>query len=80
VDKVEIFFDEWLEIGMKAGWVSPPVCETHDGTPMSITEEAEYLDGSDPCIFVMRTYESPEHKEAVEANSPAAVWRNPFRG
>lgn len=80
MDIVEITFDQWMEIGLRAGWVSPPVCASHDGIPTSITEDAEYMDGSDPCLFVMRTYESEEHKEAVETNCPAAVWRNPFRG
>jgi hypothetical protein len=78
--KVNMTYDQWLEIGLRAGWVSPPVCASHDGLPTSITEDAEYIDGSDPCMFVMRAYESPEHKEAVEANCFAAVWRNPFRG
>ena len=72
-------FETWLEIGIRAGYVSPPVCTTHDGIPMSITEEAEFEDGSDPCIHMMRCYESPEHKEAIESNYSPALWRNPFR-
>lgn len=79
MDIMTISYDQWLEIGLRSGWVSPPICETHDGPPTSITEEAEFIDGSDPCLFVMRVYESEEHREAVEANCPAAVWRNPFR-
>ena len=45
---------------------------------MSITEEAEFEDGSDPCIHMMRCYESQEHKEAIESNYSPATWRNPF--
>ncbi len=26
-----------------AGWVSPPICETHDGVPTTITEDAEFM-------------------------------------
>ncbi len=51
----------------------------HDGLPTTITEDAEMLDGSDPCVFLLRLYESPEHKEAIEANVPATKWRNPYR-
>jgi hypothetical protein len=48
---------------------------------MSITEEADFMEGQDPCIHVMRCYESKEMKEAVEANSFAIIeMRNPFRG
>jgi len=51
----------------------------HEGLPTSITEDAELLDGTNPCIYLMRLYESSEHKEAVEANVPATKWRNPYR-
>ena len=81
MDIMMLDFDQWLEIGMRAGFVSPPVCHTHDGVPMSITEEADFMEGSDPCIHVMRCYESKEMKEAVEANSfTITEMRNPFRG
>jgi hypothetical protein len=44
---MELDFDQWLEIGVRSGWVSPPVCYTHDGLPTSVTEDAEFEDGSD---------------------------------
>jgi hypothetical protein len=72
-------FDQWLEIGVRSGWVSPPVCYTHDGLPTSVTEDAEFEDGSDPCIHVMRCYESQAHKEAIELNYAPAIWRNNYR-
>lgn len=75
-----ISFDQWLEIGLRSGWVSPPLCDTHDGPAMSLIEEVRnQIDGSEPCVFSMRVYHSDEHRQAVEENCPAAVWRNPFR-
>ena len=75
----KLTLEQWLEIGLKAGYTSPPVCMVHEGLPTSITEDAELLDGTNPCIYLMRLYESSEHKEAVEANVPATKWRNPYR-
>jgi hypothetical protein len=80
MDLLKISFDQWLEIGLRAGHCSPPVCSTHDGIPQTITEDAEFMDGSDPCVFVIRPYADKEEKEAVEANSMPAQWRNPYYG
>lgn len=71
-------FDDWMKIGVLAGWVSPPVCFTHDGLPVSVTEDAEFTDGSDPCIHIVRCYESLDVKEAVEAYSLQTKWRNHY--
>jgi len=79
VEISKLTLEQWLEIGLKAGYTSPPVCMVHEGLPTSITEDAELLDGTNPCIYLMRLYESSEHKEAVEANVPATKWRNPYR-
>jgi hypothetical protein len=78
MDIMELDFDQWLEIGVRSGWVSPPVCYTHDGLPTSVTEDAEFEDGSDPCVHIMRCYESQAHKEAIELNYSPAIWRNNF--
>ena len=78
MDIMELDFDNWLEIGVRSGWVSPPVCYTHDGLPTSVTEDAEFEDGSDPCVHIMRCYESQAHKEAIELNYSPAIWRNAF--
>jgi hypothetical protein len=71
-------FDEWVEEGISQGWVSPFVCEIHDGVPMSYEEEFAMQNGEEPCIWVMRRYASKEEKLAVEDFSPHALWRNPF--
>lgn len=67
-------FDEWLKLGYDNGWVGAPVCETHDGLPTSVAEDEEFETG-EPCIHIMRLYESPEVKEAVEENHAPSVWR-----
>lgn len=76
IDIASLTFDDWTKIGMLAGWVSPPVCFTHDGLPVSITEDAEFTDGSHPCIHILRIYETWDTKEGVEAYSFHTTWRN----
>lgn len=76
--KVAMTFDEWCEFGIVQGWVSPFVCEIHDGVPMSYEEEFAMQEGDESCIWVMRRYASREEKLAVEDFSPHACWRNPF--
>ncbi len=71
-------FDEWCEFGIVQGWVSPFVCEIHDGVPMSLSEEIAMQDGNESCIWVMRMYADGDEKAAVEDFSPHALWRKPF--
>ena len=68
-------FDTWARIGYEAGWCSPPVCFTHDGVPMTASEDEDMTEGNDPCVHVVRLYESPDQKKGCEANHPPAVWR-----
>ena len=61
-------FQEWLDYGYKQGWCLPTVvCQTHDGVPMTANEEEEFNDGSDPCIHVVRFFDSEaDLKDAVK--------------
>lgn len=68
-------FDTWLAQGMSQGWCGPAVCSTHDGTPISETEEAEFDEGDDPCLHIIRLYPDQDTKEAVESNHSPSVWR-----
>lgn len=77
MDYSKMTFDFWMEIGLRNGFIGPPVCYTHDGLPMSEEEEEELGEG-DPCIHVIRPYHSPEHKKEVEENHAPSVWRNPL--
>ena len=71
----EFNFEEWLQYGFRHGFCSPPCCTTHDGTPSTEAEDQSWEEGEDPCIHVLRLYESELHKKQVEKNSPPAVWR-----
>lgn len=67
-------FEEWLAYGHAKGWNGPPVCETHDGVPLSELESTEFETG-DPCVHIVRLYDSPEHKREVEENHSPSQWR-----
>jgi hypothetical protein len=67
-------FEEWLKQGMDNNWVGPAICYTHDGLPTTVTEDEEW-DEMDPCIHILRLYESVEVKDSVEANHAPSVWR-----
>ena len=49
-------FYTWLGQGIDKGWVSSPVCNSHDGPPMTDHEEEEWEEGLDPCIVVLRVW------------------------
>jgi hypothetical protein len=74
----ELTFDDWLKAGIQHNFIGAPVCYTHDGLPTSEDEDEEFSEG-DPCIHILRLYESPEKKTAIEDNHSPSVWRNPFR-
>jgi hypothetical protein len=67
-------FDEWLAIGYANGWCGPTICETHDGLPLTASEEKEFEDG-DPCIHILRLYEDEGVRNGVEENHGPSVWR-----
>lgn len=77
VSETEMTFDEWLKIGMGNNWCGPAVCFTHDGLPLSDAEDDELADG-DPCIHVLRLYESDEQKNRVERDHAPSQWRKPL--
>lgn len=49
--------DEWLEIGITSKFCSNPECQTHEMVPMTPEERAEFEEGGDPCIPVVRLWE-----------------------
>ncbi len=67
--------DDWLKHGYDMGWVGPPVCDIHDGTPTSADEDNQWDTDGDVCIHVLRLYRSHDEKTAVEANHPPSTWR-----
>lgn len=71
----DMTFDEWVKAGFDNGWVGAPICETHDGLPLTEAEDAKFSEGEDPCIHILRLYETVEEKLAVEENHSPSVWR-----
>lgn len=67
--------EEWLRYGFEHGYCGPPVCYTHDGIPLALEEDESFMDGYDPCIHILRLYEDPMVREAVEANHSPSQWR-----
>ena len=67
-------FEDWIEVGIHNGWCGPVVCYTHDGLPTSNAEDEEWED-SDPCIHIVRMYDSSSTKLEVEQNHSPSIWR-----
>lgn len=72
--------EEWLAHGWQQGWCSPPVCAVHDGIPYSPEEDDAMDGGDDPCVHVLRLYETTEQRLAVEAEGGPVSWRASNRG
>lgn len=68
-------FNEWLQIGINNRWCGPAICDTHDGMPLTDDESEMIWDGQDPCIHIIRLYETPEHAEAIEESHSPSMWR-----
>jgi predicted hydrocarbon binding protein len=51
-------FWEWVNFGVKEGWCSEPVCDTHEGVPMTVEETEEWQQGNDNCLFVIRLWDN----------------------
>lgn len=48
-------FQDWMQLGIDKGWISPGFCMTHEGDQyMSAEEEAEWEEGGDPCCPVFK--------------------------
>ena len=67
-------YHEWQALGIENNWCGPAVCYTHDCLPLSLDEEEEMWHG-DPCIHIIRLYDTPEHGKEIEDHHPASNWR-----
>jgi len=74
----ETSFDQWITFGIEKGWCGPPVCETHDGVPMSPDEELEFDEGSDPCLHIVRLFHDKVHQSQTTENHSPSQWRNHY--
>lgn len=64
--------EDWMRYGYEQGWCGPPVCAIHDGVPMSAEEEESE---DEPCTHIIRLYEDPDSRVAVESNHSPSSWR-----
>ena len=39
---MEVNFERWIATGISNGWISGPVCSTHDGIPTTHDEDVEW--------------------------------------
>ena len=51
---INLTFEQWLAYGERKGYCTPQFCQTHDTAPMSDGEAAEWEEGGDPCVHVVR--------------------------
>jgi hypothetical protein len=65
---MEVNFEQWITTGIDNGWISRPVCSTHDGIPTTHDEDVEWEEGGDPCIYAVRLFADDEERKAVEDN------------
>ena len=72
--------EEWLKYGYDQGFISAPICATHDGIPMSLAEDVEFDAGYDPCVHAVRLYDDLDHKKEIEDNHAPSQWRASNRG
>lgn len=49
-------FIDWIETGIKHGWIASPVCSMHEPLPLTAAEETELDDGHDPCLVAIRVW------------------------
>jgi hypothetical protein len=47
-------FDEWLQYGIDNKFCSEQFCLTHEGEPITETEEVLWSAGQDPCAHMVR--------------------------
>ena len=58
-------FAKWLADGAAAGWISLPMCVTHEAFPARDWEDFALINGADPCIFMIRVW-----KDGMEDADP----------
>jgi hypothetical protein len=69
-------YDEWISIGINNNWCGPAVCYMHDGLPTTPYEDEQLDEGYDPCIHIIRMYDTPETRTLIENNHSPSLWRN----
>ena len=50
--------EAWIKTGIEAGYCSELVCSTHTADYLSVEEAESFLDGEEPCAFVLRVWDA----------------------
>ena len=48
----------WIRTGIALGYCSELVCSTHTADYLTVEEAESFLDGEDPCAFVLRVWDA----------------------
>jgi len=64
-------FTEWLNYGIANNFCGTLICYNHDGVPMTSEEEQD----EEPCVPIIRIYDTKQQKNDVENNHPPSLWR-----
>ena len=67
----ELNFMAWLDYGLQHNFCGTMVCYNHDGVPMTVGEEQD----DEPCVPIVRIYDTIEQKIDVENNHSPSIWR-----
>lgn len=67
----ELNFMEWLNYGTEHNFCGTFVCYNHDGVPMTPEEEQD----EEPCVPIIRIYDTVKQKNDVENNHSPSQWR-----
>ena len=63
---------EWIELGVLLGFCAEPECQTHGLVAMTAEESAEFEEGGDPCVPVLRLWhegEAQQHADVAQRQS-----------
>lgn len=55
-------FEEWVLYGVNRGYCTDVSCYTHDGFILTEEENAEFDEGGDPCVPVLRVWNTTEQQ------------------
>lgn len=64
-------FTEWLTYGTQNNFCGTLICYNHDGVPMTPEEEQD----NEPCVPILRLYDTIQQKTDTENNHPPSTWR-----
>jgi len=53
---IDLEFDAWVAYGVDKGFCTFPLCETHDGVPVTSAEMDEFDEFGEMCVPVLRLW------------------------